>query len=118
MKLGGAVALGYYSFAMAVLLLEYFSEGDKLSRGMHTDTFSPFIWTEVISWPSSAFLPDWKGYPGRFDHLAWQRALNASLPAHLWAVAVHAVLLFLLIQAAGAARLPGRRGHRRARGDR
>jgi hypothetical protein len=117
-KLASWIALGYYAFGMTVLLVGYWSEGDKLSRGMPTDTFSPFIWTEVTSWPSSSFVAHWNGYPERFDQAIGQSAVNDSVPSHIWAVVVQAILLFLIVQALGVAVRLARSGRKLAGSDR
>ncbi|HEV2886426.1 MAG TPA: hypothetical protein VGX49_05910 [Jatrophihabitans sp.] len=98
-KLGGLVALGYYALAITTLLLEYLSESSKLSRGMYTDTFNPLVVSELVTWPSSVFVADWQGYPQSLDQSTWQKALNDSLPSHIWAVVVQAILVFLIIKA-------------------
>jgi len=98
---GGLIALGYVAFAITTLLLEYRSESDKLSRGMYTDTFSPFIFSDLVSWPTSAFVSHWTGYPDRFSQESWQKALNDAVPGYLWAAVIQALLIFVLIEVAG-----------------
>jgi hypothetical protein len=88
---------------MSILLIEYLSESKKLSRGTYTDTVSPFVWSEVTTWPSSIFVATWQGYPERFKRSAWQQSLNDALPSHLWAAVVQAILAFLIITGLGTA---------------
>lgn len=102
-KLAGSLALGYYSLAVTILLIEYLSESNKLSRGMYTDTFNPLVISEILTWPSSSLVTGWKGYPEPANQSAWQKALNDSLPPHLLAVVVQAILIFLIIEAMGIA---------------
>jgi hypothetical protein len=100
-KLGGVVALGYYSLAVTLLLAESHSESTKLHRGMYTDTVNPLAFSEAFTWPSSRFIARWRGYPERFDQSVWQKALNDSLPSHLEALVVQALLGFAIIAAWG-----------------
>jgi hypothetical protein len=102
-KLAGIAALGYCLLAMSIVLIEYVSESKKLSRGFYTDTFSPLIWSEVTTWPTSMFIANWPGYPYRFDQPVWQKMLKDSLPSHLGAAVVQAILVFLVVKGLGAA---------------
>jgi hypothetical protein len=98
------------------LLLEYFSESKKLSRGSYTDTFNPLILSEIITWPSSVFVATWKGYPDQFDQAVSRELLNESLSSHFCAIAVQAILVFGIVlvgnsrPAAGGSGVPGDSG--------
>lgn len=111
-KLGGLVALGYYALAVTTLLVEYLSESEKLSRGTFTDTFGPLVYAELVAWPTSWFVADWAGYPQQFSETEWQKALNDSLPSHIWAIVIQALAVFFIVATLGRA-LTLRRSPRR-----
>jgi hypothetical protein len=98
LKLSSSAALGYYALAVTVLLLEYLSESNKLGRGMYTDTFNPLVLSDIVTWPTSIFVAEWKGYPRRADAI-WQNTLNDSMPSHIWAIVIQTVMIFLIISA-------------------
>lgn len=98
-KLSVLAALGYCLLAVITLLAEYLSESAKLSRGMYTDTFNPLVFAEVATWPTSRFLVSWNGYPQQFSQPEWQKALNDSLPSHIWAIVVQTLVVFFLLEA-------------------
>ena len=102
-KLASVIALVYYSFGLTGLLVEYLSESSRMMEGMFLDTYRPLGDTEVISWPSSMFFANWSGYPDRLDGAEWQRALNDSVPSHIWAVMVQTILIFLITEVWGLA---------------
>lgn len=95
LKLSSLVALGYYAAAVTALLLEYLSESNKLGRGTYTDTFNPLVFTDIVTWPTSVFVAEWKGYPREADAI-WQNTLNDSMPSHIWAVVIQTIIIFLL----------------------
>jgi len=53
------VGLAYFLFTLAVTAAEVFSEMSKLSRGSHSDTFSPFLFTHLLTFPTSLVHSDW-----------------------------------------------------------
>jgi hypothetical protein len=53
----------YLLTTLVVTAAEYVSERSKLSRGFYTDTFSPFAFTHLLTFPVSAIHSDWPGIP-------------------------------------------------------
>jgi hypothetical protein len=54
-------------------------ELSKLSRGFYTDTFSPFAYTHLLSFPVSAVHSDWPGYPETFDQSQWRAIVQHAV---------------------------------------
>ena len=96
-------ALAYYSLGVTILLAEYLSESSKLIRGMFTDTYNALAYSEVVSWPSSTFVATWNGYPELLNQAQWQKTLNDSVPSHMAAITVQAILIFTIIKVWGMA---------------
>jgi hypothetical protein len=87
------VGAGYLVVSFAVLTAEYLSECSKLHRGFFTDTFSPFFYTNILSFPVSVVHSDWPGYPDQFDEHRALAMVRHALPS----VAVNIVLEALLV---------------------
>lgn len=83
----------YLGVSLVVLATEYFSEMSKISRGFYTDTFSPFMWTHIVSFPVSAFHSDWHGYPLFFDGSTFRRSVRAAVSPAVLNIVIEAVLL-------------------------
>jgi hypothetical protein len=98
LKVGSSIALGYYALAVTALLIEYLSESNKLGRGMYTDTFNPLVLSDLVTWPTSIFVAEWKGYPRQAGAI-WQNTLNGSVPSHIWAIVIQAFMIFLVVSA-------------------
>jgi uncharacterized membrane protein len=102
--------VAYLLVTLAVTAVEYLSEMSKLSRGFYTDTFSPFFYTHILTFPASAVHSDWPGYPEEFNQTRWEDIVQHALgPVALTVViqtALLAALLWLLLSL-------GRRRHGR-----
>jgi hypothetical protein len=88
------VTAGAYTLlALAVTVVEYLSEVSKIDRGTYSDTFSPFLFTRLLSFPMSAVLPGWPGYPLPFDEARYR----ATLRDQLWPTSLGVLLQALLV---------------------
>ena len=58
------IALVYLAVTLTVMVIEYVSEMSKIARGFHTDTFSPFLFTNLLTYPVSAVHPRLARLPG------------------------------------------------------
>lgn len=78
----GVVGVGYLAVVVAVTAAEYVSELQKLSRGSYTDTFSPFLFSECLTFPSNRLFDVWPGYDYStgFDAESWRDDLQIGLP--------------------------------------
>jgi ABC-type phosphate/phosphonate transport system permease subunit len=92
-----AIGLVYLLVTLAVMAVEYISEMSKLSRGFYTDTFSPFFYTHILTFPASAVHSDWPGYPGEFNETQWKSIVQHALgPVALTALIQTTLLTTLL----------------------
>ena len=73
----------YPSLSLVVLLLEYRSELTKIDRGFFTDTFSPFFFTHLLTFPASSWRCAWHGYPVDFDAHAFRALVARALPGEV-----------------------------------
>jgi len=90
------LTVGYVTVSALVLALEYRIEVDKISRGTFTDTFSPFLYTNIVTFPASAFHSVWRGYPEEFQKTTYRDALHASIEPAIVNIAVQ-VIVFLTV---------------------
>lgn len=88
-----AAGLGYLLVTLGVAAAEYFSEMSKLSRGFATDTFSPFLYTHILTFPTSAMHSDWSGYPEVFDEAQWRSTVQHAVGPVVLTVLIQAALL-------------------------
>ena len=87
----------YLLIAFGVMAIEVFSEFSKLSRGFYTDTFSPFFYTHVLTFPTSAVHSDWPGYPEVFDEARWKSIVWHAIGPVALTVVIQAVLLAAVV---------------------
>jgi hypothetical protein len=78
---------------LAILAIEYFSEMSKISRGFFSDTFSPFAYTNLLTFPASVVHSDWPGYPDAFIPERFRHLVRAEVVPSLINIVVEAVLL-------------------------
>ncbi len=103
----------YLVVGAVVTAVEYLSEVAKISRGTYTDTFSPYAFTEVLSFPASLVHPAWTAYPASFDASVFRRLVReAILPMAANVVVEAAALLAVCLLAAGLHRASTRRRRR------
>jgi hypothetical protein len=91
------VGAAYWVVTVAVATAEYFSELSKLSRGMYTDTVSPFFIVHVLTFPTSALISDWHGFTGDFDQGRWERDLRNARGPVLLNVVIETVLIAIVV---------------------
>lgn len=89
----GVIVVPYLLVALSVATVEYFSEMSKLSRGFYTDTFSPFFFTHILTFPTSALYSDWPGYPEVFDRVQWESIVRHAVGPVALNVVIQAALL-------------------------
>jgi len=87
----------YTLTALGVMAIEVFSEFSKLSRGFYTDTFSPFFYTHVLTFPTSTVHSDWPGYPEVFDEAQWKSIVWHAIGSVALTVVIQAVLLAAVV---------------------
>jgi hypothetical protein len=91
-----------YPFITAgVLLLEYRGELSKIGRGFFTDTFSPYLFTHLLTFPASSLHSAWQGYPADFDTRAFRVLVAQALPTEIANILFQytAVVAFLFLVA-------------------
>jgi hypothetical protein len=91
------VGLVYLIVTLAVTAAEYFSEMSKVSRGFFSDTFSPFMYTHLLTFPTSAIHRDWHGYPVFFDQAQFRRILRDAAGPVVLNVVIEAVLVAAVV---------------------
>lgn len=91
------IGLVYLLVTLAVMAVEYISEMSKLSRGFYTDTFSPFVYTHVLTIPASAVHSDWPGYPQEFNETQWKGIVQHALGPVALTVLIQTALLTTLL---------------------
>jgi hypothetical protein len=99
------VGLTYLGVGLIVMTVEYASVNSKLRRGFYSDTFSPFWFTHLLTWPTSAIHREWRGYPTLWDASRFRRLLNGALVpvvANIVIQALLAAVITLLIVRAAA----------------
>jgi hypothetical protein len=89
----GVISVAYLVLTLVVTAAEYLSELSKLSRGFYTDTFSPFAYTHLLSFPVSAVHSDWPGYPETFDQSQWRAIVQHAVGPVVTTVVLEAVLI-------------------------
>jgi hypothetical protein len=92
----------YLVCTLAVTAAKYFSEMSKLSRGFYSDTFSPYFYTHILTFPTSSVLPDWHGYPDVsetqwFDATQWKESVRDAVGPVIRNVLIHAVLIAAVV---------------------
>ena len=83
----------YLVVTVGVAALEYVSEMSKIGRGFYSDTFSPFLWVHLLTFPVSALHRDWDGYPPFFNDQIYRRAVRHALGPVLINIVGQAILL-------------------------
>jgi hypothetical protein len=89
------VTISYLVVASATVTLEYTSEMSKISRGMFTDTFAPYVFSELLTLPISKLHPAWHGYPDGFDPAVYRQLVRNAV----WPTLINIVLQVVLIAA-------------------
>jgi hypothetical protein len=90
-------ATGYLVVMGAVVTAEYVSEMAKIARGTFTDTFSPFLFTDLLTYPVSSLHRGWQGYPPQFSAVGYRSAVRASIaPTTLNVLAVVVIIATLV----------------------
>jgi hypothetical protein len=89
----GVIVMPYLVVTLGVAAVEYFSEMSKLSRGFYTDTFSPFFYTHILTFPTSALHSDWPGYPEVFNRVQWEGIVQHAVGPVVLTVVIQAALL-------------------------
>jgi hypothetical protein len=87
------IVVTYLVVTLGVAAVEYFSEMSKLSRSFYTDTFSPFFYTHILTFPASALHSDWPGYPEVFDRVQWESIVQHAVGPVVLTVVIQAALL-------------------------
>ena len=65
----------------------------KIARGFHTDTFSPFLFTNLLTYPVSAAHADWHGYPEAFGQALARRTVQDAVGPVVQNVGIEAALV-------------------------
>jgi hypothetical protein len=91
------VGLTYAVINIAVLAIEYSSEMSKLSRGFYSDTFSPFVVSHLLTFPTSAIRRDWRGYPQFWDSGQFHAAVRDAVVPLVVTVFIQAALLAMVV---------------------
>jgi hypothetical protein len=91
------VGVAYFLFTLAVTAVEVFSEMSKLSRGFFSNTFSPFFFTHLLTFPTSVVHSDWPGYPEVFDEAQWKSIVWHALGPVVLTVAIQTVLVVAVV---------------------
>jgi hypothetical protein len=89
----GLVCAAYLIVALAVTSGEYLSETAKIARGTYTDTFSPFFYTNLLSFPVSVLHPAWPGYPDHFSARAFRVQVHDALAPTLLNIVITAAVI-------------------------
>lgn len=89
-----AAATIYLAVTATVAVAEYVSEMSKISRGTYTDTFSPFLFTTLLTLPVSAAHSAWHGYPVRFSAIAYRHAVDSGIAPAAVNIVATAVVIF------------------------
>lgn len=91
-----ATAICYLVVVAATFVLEYRSEQSKISRGTYTDTFSPYLFSHLLTLPMSTAHDEWGGYPTRFDPAEFRQLVRAAVWPTVINIVLEAVLVLLL----------------------
>lgn len=91
-----AVTACYLLVVVLIFFLEYVSEQSKISRGTYTDTFSPYLFSHLLTLPMSAAHNEWGGYPARFDPTQFRHLARAAVEPTVINIVVEAVLVLLI----------------------
>jgi hypothetical protein len=101
----GLIGAGYLVASVAVAAVEYLSELSKISRGFFTDTFSPFLYTDILTFPVSELHADWHGYPAVFTEPTFRSTVRHAMGPMMLNIIVETVLLVtVLVLVAGTGR--------------
>lgn len=94
---GLMAAVAYVAVVVAVTLVERQSELAKFSRGTYTDTFSPLLFTRLLTLPGS-IVARWPGYPvDGFDDGLFRAVLTDAAQTAFAVTALQALLLGALV---------------------
>lgn len=69
----------------------------KLSRGSYSNTFSPFLFTHILTFPTSLVHSDWPGYTEVFDEAQWKAIVWHALPSVMLTVVIQTVLFVAVV---------------------
>jgi hypothetical protein len=97
----------YGLVAGLVLWLEYRSEVSKVHRGFSTDTFSPFLYTDILSAPTSIAWPDAIAYNPELSEQDQLNRLGEALPSLIAKIALQALIIAGAIWTVQRLRLKG-----------
>jgi len=93
----GVIGVAYLVVALAVTAAESLSEMSKLSRGFYTDTFSPFFFTHILTFPTSVVHSDWPGYPVEFNEAQLKSIVQYALGPVALTVLIQTALITALL---------------------
>jgi hypothetical protein len=87
----------YLIINAAALIAEYLSEMSKLDRGFYTDTFSPFLYSNLFTIPVSKIHNVWPGYPDVFQVDEWRQQVRDAVLQVSINIVIQTVLLIAVI---------------------
>jgi hypothetical protein len=96
------VAGTYAAGGLAVALAEYVSEMAKIGRGTFTDSFSPFLFTDLLTLPTSAVHRHPVDYPATFSSSVFRHLVREAVLPALVNVAVQAMAITVIALVCGA----------------
>jgi hypothetical protein len=91
------VPLAYGLVSGLVLWLEYRSESSKVRRGISSDTFSPFVFTDILSAPTSIAWPDSIAYRPELSEHDQLNRLGDALPSLAAKIVLQALVIAVSI---------------------
>lgn len=91
------VAAGYFLVVGLTILASYLSEAGNIAGGHRTDFRSPFVFSEILTFPLSALNRDWSGYPQHASKIAAAHALRDGLENVLLNAFVEALCIGLIM---------------------
>lgn len=89
-----AASAAYLVVTVIVAAAEYVSEMSKIGRRTYTDTFSPFLFTKLLTLPMSAAHSAWTGYPVQFSTDAYRHTVRSAVPPTAINIVTTAALIF------------------------
>lgn len=96
-----AAGLVYAALVVVVTRAEYWSELAKLRRGVATDTFSPTVFSELVTLPGSLYVRSGlPSYPVDFNVEAYRHVVTVRTAALVEVGLVQALLICLVSVAA------------------
>jgi hypothetical protein len=90
------IAAAYLVLVGGIGVLEYISEEAKLHRGTYTDTFSPFFFVHILTFPVSVMFRDWSGYPTFWDDRQFHDVLRSAAPKVALNIVIATCLVFIV----------------------